>query len=187
MCWTADHFSTKFSLMVLYHRPQCLTEKWDCCVEGQGHSKFQYMNKCVSRWYLLNRWTFYYKTWYGDASLWARLSFKKIGLLSARSRSQLRMIWSKYDWYVVWTADPFVAKLGAIVHYHKPECFMEKLDCCVQGEGQQNFKMSMNVYPDDIFWIAEPFMTKLGMVMHHYEPDCLSKRLVCCLQGQGNS
>ena len=22
-----------------------------------------------------------------------------------------------------------------IVHYHKPECFMEKLDCCVEGQG----------------------------------------------------
>ena len=26
-------------------------------------------------------------------------------------------------------------KLGLIVHYHKPECLMEKLDCCVQGQG----------------------------------------------------
>ena len=58
---------------------------------------------------------------------------------------------------------------------------------CSRSRSQQNFKMSMNVCPDDIFWIAEPFTTKLGMVMHHYEPDCLSKRLVCCLQGQGHN
>ena len=32
------------------------------------------------------------------------------------------------------TAAPFATKLGLIVHYHKPECFTEKLDCCVQGQ-----------------------------------------------------
>ena len=40
----------------------------------------------------LNCWTFYNQTWYGEASLWARLSFKKIGFLFSRSRSQLRII-----------------------------------------------------------------------------------------------
>ena len=65
---------------------------------------------------------------------------------------------------------------------------MEKLDGCVQGQGQSKMKkMSMNVCLDDIFLFAEPFTTKLGMVMHHYEPGYLSKRLVCCLQGQGYS
>ena len=50
-----------------------------------------------------------------------------------------------------------------------------------------NFKMLMNVCPDDIFWIAETFIVKLGFVMHHYKPDCFSKRMVCCLQDQGHS
>ena len=36
---------------------------------------------------------------------------------------------------IVETADPFVTRLGLIVHYDKPECFMEKLDYCVQGQG----------------------------------------------------
>ena len=47
------------------------------------------------------------------------------------------LIWSKYyDVYCIfWTADLFATKLGLIVHYHKPECFMEKLDCHVQGQG----------------------------------------------------
>ena len=45
------------------------------------------------------------------------------------------LIWSKYDnfYCIFWTADPFATKLGLIVHCHKPECFMEKLDCCVQS------------------------------------------------------
>ena len=37
---------------------------------------------------------------------------------------------------IFWTADPFATKLGLIVHYRKPEFFMEKWDCCVQGQRQ---------------------------------------------------
>ena len=37
---------------------------------------------------------------------------------------------SKYDnFYCIFlTTDSFATKLGLIVHYHKPECFMEKLN-----------------------------------------------------------
>ena len=45
---------------------------------------------------------------------------------------------SKYDrFYCIFlTADPFTTELGLIVHYHKPEYFMEKLDCCGQGHSK---------------------------------------------------
>ena len=36
---------------------------------------------------------------------------------------------------IFWTVDPFVTKLGSIVVYHKPECFIEKLNGCIQGQG----------------------------------------------------
>ena len=68
------------------------------------------------------------------------MSCKKIDLLFSRSgfaiftaRAHMIKIWQFYC--IFWTADPFAAKLGLILHYHKPECFMEKLDCCAQGEG----------------------------------------------------
>ena len=80
----------KLGLIVHYRKSECFMEKFDCCVQGQGHSKISKCH-CFSR-SLLNRWTFYYLTWYGGASLWARLSFKKISLLSSGSRSQLRII-----------------------------------------------------------------------------------------------
>ena len=35
--------------------------------------------------------------------------------------------------YIFWTADPFVIKLGLIVHYHKPVCIMMESDCCLCG------------------------------------------------------
>ena len=91
-------------------------------------------------------------------------------------------------WYIVWTADSFAIKFGLIAHYHEPECFYEKLDCYVQGEGHSKISKCLWMFcPDGIFLHAELFTTILGVVMHHYEPDCLSKRLVCCLQGEGHS
>ena len=87
---------------------------------------------------------------------------KRISLLFSRSRSQQRLIWSKYDsfYYICRSADQFASKLGFMVHYCKPVCLREKLDWC---QGQQNSKMLMNACPDDIFWIIEPFTTNLGM------------------------
>ena len=58
----------------------------------------------------------------------------------------------------------FATKLGLIVHYHKPECFMEKLDCCVHGQGhrkiskcqwmfvQMIFSESQNILPNLVEW-----------------------------------
>ena len=113
------------------------------------------------RWYLLNHQTFCFQTLYCDSSLWVRLSYKKIDLLFSRSRSPLELIRSKYDnfYCIFWITDPFATKLGLMVHYRKLECFMEKSECYIQGQGHS--KMSINVCPDDIFWIAEPFTTKL--------------------------
>ena len=58
---------------------------------------------------------------------------------------------------------------------------------CSGSRSQQNFKMSVTVYPAAVFWNAEPFTIKLCMVRHHHKPECLSKRLICCLQGQSHS
>ena len=91
----------------------------------------------MSRWYLLNHQTFCFRTWYCEASLWVGVMCKKIDLLFSRSRSLQELVWSKYDnFYCIFLiAVPFATKLSLVVHYHEQECFMEKLDCCVQGQG----------------------------------------------------
>ena len=134
--WTADSLATRSGLMIDYHRPERLVEKLDYCSKGQGHSEGSKF-RCLSRWYFLNRRTFCYQTRYCDASSWAGVSCKKICLLFSRSRSKQGLVWSKYDsFYCIFRiADPFATKLGLMVHYHKPECLMKKLDCCVQGQG----------------------------------------------------
>ena len=56
--------------------------------------KVQNSSECSSWWYLLSCWTFCNQTWYGDATSWAKVSCKKIGLLSSSSGSQWGLIWS---------------------------------------------------------------------------------------------
>ena len=62
---------------------------------------------------------------------------QKDDLIFSRSGSLQELIWSKYENFcsIFWIADPFATKLGLIVHYQKLKCFMEKSDCCVQGQG----------------------------------------------------
>ena len=71
---------------------------------------------------------------------------KRLNVPFSRSRSRQELMWSKYYnvYCIFWTADPFATKLGLIIHYHKPECFMEKLECCVHGQSHR--KMSKCVW-----------------------------------------
>ena len=36
---TTGLFTTKLGLIVQHHKPECCVEKWDSCVQGQGHSE----------------------------------------------------------------------------------------------------------------------------------------------------
>ena len=132
--------------MVHHRKPDCLVNKLDYLEhQVKVSAKVQYVNMCLSTQYLLNQQKMCCLTWYCNVLSWARVSCKKISLLSSRSRSQQGLIWSKCDsFYCIFlTADPFATKLGLIVHYHKPECIMKKLDCCVQGHGHS--KKILNV------------------------------------------
>ena len=60
---------------------------WIVVFKVKVTAKLHNVIDCLSRWCLLKHWTFYFWTWYSDASFWARLSFKKICLLSSSSRS----------------------------------------------------------------------------------------------------
>ena len=127
--WTTEHFVTKLGVMMQHHKPECSVENLGYCCQGHSKgSKFQ----CLPKWYLLNILFFFNQTWYCDSSSWAGVSFKKIGLLFSRSRSQQWFIWWKYDSFydIFWSADPFATKICLIDHYHKSKCPMKKLDCC---------------------------------------------------------
>ena len=65
---------------------------WIVMFKVKVTAKVQNVDGCLSRWYLLNHWTFYSQTWSNEAPSWARLSSKTVGLLSSWSRSQWRII-----------------------------------------------------------------------------------------------
>ena len=150
-------------------------------VTAKGH------NISLARWYLLNRKTFCYQTWYCDTSSWAGVSCKMIGLLFLRSRAHMIKLWQfQLLSSELLNCGPFDIKLVLKVHYHKPEYLMKKLDYCVQGQGHSkilNFECLSRYY----LLIRQTFTTKPGVVMQHHEWDCLPKWLVFCLQGKGHS
>ena len=114
---TVPTVSSKFLILLLQNLVlQCiiisqsvLWRNWIVVFRIKVTAKFQNANDCLSRCCLLKCWTLCYQTWYGDASSWAKLSSKNIGLLSSRSRSQWRIMSPRMTfWYILWTADPFV-------------------------------------------------------------------------------
>ena len=40
---TAGPFAARLALIVQHHKPECPVEKWDYCIQGQGHSE---VSKC---------------------------------------------------------------------------------------------------------------------------------------------
>ena len=102
------------------------------------------------------------------------------------ARAHMIKIWL---YYIFWTADSLGAKLGLMVHHHKPEYLVKKKKWITAFKGKVTVK-TQNV--DECFsgWYLLNcqtfFFTKL-MFMHHHEPECQAKRLVCYLQGQGHS
>ena len=134
--WTVDPLATERG----YQMPEFLVKILDYCIQGQGHSEGSKC-QCLSRWYLLNRLTFCYQTLYRDASHDPECLQKAwFAIFKVKVVARAYMIKNDSFFYTFWTADPFATKFGLIVHYHKPEGHMEKLDCCFQGQGHS--KMS---------------------------------------------
>ena len=79
-----------------HHKVDCLVKRLDCFVVVQLKvtGKVQNSSECSSGQYLLSFWTFCNQTWYDDATSWAKVSCKKIGLLSSNSGSLWGLIWS---------------------------------------------------------------------------------------------
>ena len=82
--------------MAHHQKLDCPVKRLDCSVvvKVQVTKKVQNSSECSSGRYLPSCRTFCNQTWYGDATSWAKVSCKKIGLLSSSSGSQWGLIWS---------------------------------------------------------------------------------------------
>ena len=108
---------------------------------------------------------------------------KNFCLLPSRSRSQRGLIWSEYGSFF-WTADSMATRVGLMIHYHKPECLVEKLDYCIQGQGHSEGS-KCRCLPRWYFLNRQTFCYQTRIVMHHNEHH--AKKVVCYFQGQGHT
>ena len=99
---TADPFATKLGLMLRHHKVECPVKRLDCSVvvKVKVTGNVQNSSECPSGQYFLSFLTFCNQTWYGGATLWAKVSCKKIGLLSSSSLSLWRLIWLNMTVYI---------------------------------------------------------------------------------------
>ena len=113
-------------------------EKWDFCILGQGHHEglkcqwmFVWMIFSDSQNILLPN-----LVWWCSIMSQSNADVFFLFLLSSWSRSQLGLIWSRYDnvYCIFWTADP------------KPKCCMEKMDCCVKGQGHSKISKCQEMF-----------------------------------------
>ena len=86
--------------------------------------------------YLLNCWSFCYKTLFDSTLSSARVSYEEIGLLCSGSRSQkiCNMSVTIYPDAVFWNSEIYTTKSGTIM-CHEPNCLLKILVCCFQGQG----------------------------------------------------
>ena len=138
-------FATKLALVVQYHKPECPVDKWDYCVQDQGHnegSKCQWMfvQKIFSE--LQNVLLPNFVCWCSITSQSHADFFVVVVVVFVVAiigvKSEQGLIWSKYEsfYYIFWTVDSVATKLGLMIHHQKPQCTMKKLDHCIQGQCQ---------------------------------------------------
>ena len=93
-------------------------------------------------WCIITSWSVFQNNWFAILKVKVTMSVH---------------LWSKYDSFynifwtsfynIFWNANPFATKLGLVVQYHKPECLMKKLGCCVQGQGYHKTSKCKWMFP----------------------------------------
>ena len=101
-----------------------LLKKLDYCIQAQSHSEDWKCHSFLSSWYLFNC-QILTKLGTVEASLGARVSCKKMGLLASWSRSQQGLLWSKSAilYYILWIIVGALvgwAELGKVGQAHWP-------------------------------------------------------------------
>ena len=85
---------------------------------------------------------------------------------------------------IFWTAQPFVTKLGLVIHHHEPKCLVEKLICYLQGhwEGSYNENMTAFTISSELQILLQPNLERWCSIISQRV-----KELNCCIQGRGHS
>ena len=131
-------------------------------------------------------------------SIWVQIiiskevSIENVGLLFSRSMSQPRLNVSvnvRLD-DILCIAEPFVTKPSMVRHHYKPECHMQKMGFCLQGQGHSNW-ISVCTMKYDYYMLHVLNCWFLGATNLVWQCMFISWNVLwkgfCCIQGQGHS
>ena len=152
-CWS---ICNKTWFDVYHHKVDCLVKRLDCSVVVHVKVTEKVKNFIAFGWHLLSCWTFCNQTWYGDVTSWAKVSCKKIGLLSSSSGSQWRLIWSSVT--VSTIAAELLIKCWSALYKIR----------LLFSRSRWRFKTLMTVYVSYIFCTADLLATKLGLIYYYW-------------------
>ena len=134
--WIAEPFATKFGMEMHHYEPDCLPNRSICCL--QGRSEDHITNTLLSNifsellillqlnlvwWYIIIRWIVLWKDWI--ALLWSR----------SRSYERFKIPMAVHLDDISSTVEPFVTKLGMVIHHYEPDCLSKRFVCCLQDQG----------------------------------------------------
>ena len=155
-----------------HHKPEYPVEKWDYCIQGQGHSEG---SKCswmfvqtissepnnillpnlVCLCSIIMNQSVMQKTWFTVFSV------------KVTVRAYIIKIWL-FLLYLL-NAGQFATKLGLIVQHHKSECLVEKLDYCIQGQGHSEGSKCQWMF---VWMILSPcFRAVSPELLNHFWPN----------------
>ena len=94
--------------------------------------KPQIGNECLSRRELLNCWTLFHQTWYGDASSWARVLCKKgwFAVLKVKVRVKTHIIKIRLSATSSELLNLLQPSFGLMAHHHELGCLVKSSLCC---------------------------------------------------------
>ena len=105
------------TLIVHYHKLECLMKKLNWCIQGEGHSK---ISKCQRMLIVCP-----------DGIFWIVEPFTT-NLL----RPNFGWLGSKHQ---------LTTKLSMVMHHHEPDCVLETLGHCLQGQGHSERSYNQNI------------------------------------------
>ena len=123
--------------LVQHHKLECPMEKTDYCSQGQGHredSKCQWVFVQIISSELQNILSPNLVWW---CSTMSQSVMPKTLLAIFKVKVTARLHMTKVWLYLLYLQNCWFSatKLGLIIHHHKPECLMKKLNYCIQGQG----------------------------------------------------
>ena len=120
--------------IVHYHKPECIMEKLDCCVQGQSHSKIskcQWMFVHMISSELLNLLLPNLVWWCIIMSqIVCQKDWLAVFKVNVTVKNNIMKIWLFFI-CIIWTADPFATKLSFLLQHHKVNCLVKRLGCTV--------------------------------------------------------